>query len=232
MALRQLTASAPPTAWAAAPPTPASTSSKTIVGGPPLSTSRSANITRDSSPPDATFDKASTLDAGAAENRSSTSDPAPGRSSLSSHRDLHLRTAEGKGGQEGVQPGPEIGGGGPAPIAHLARSAADLVLGRAQVLHDFGPPLVHRDELGQALPCLLGEGQHLPRVLAVLASQLTQEPPTVLDRCEALLVGFHALAPITQGGDAVHQLGRTAAIRPATCPKGDRSSASIERAAC
>ena len=49
-------ASALPTATAAAPPIPASTSSKMSVGGDCVNTSRNANMTLASSPPEATFD--------------------------------------------------------------------------------------------------------------------------------------------------------------------------------
>ena len=90
-----------PTARAVWPPMPASTSSNTSVGGPPvLATAISASITRESSPPDAVSRSGAAGTPGLGAIRNSTcSAPVPANSSRSLQDDLERRVLHGQLGQ-------------------------------------------------------------------------------------------------------------------------------------
>ena len=119
---------------AAAPPTPASTSSKTMVCGPPMATRRMASMARASSPPEAALARGSTASPTLAPSAISIGSPVPS----GADPDLHPRPGHGQVGQALPHQRPELLGGlrsappapcprpRPAPSASSARVGLEL----------------------------------------------------------------------------------------------------------
>ena len=198
-----------PTATAASPPIPASTSSNTIVGGPSESTSRSASMTRDSSPPEATLDRLAGAHAGVG--GQPELDGLAGTGVLGGVRDvdLHARARQCErrpGARRPRRPAP-----GPRPGGHArARRAAP---------RQFDPGPV---ELGQTVR--RGPRRGLPArrprraISSRCASTSSSVSPYLRRSCtswcrrsrtcgQTFVVGLDHVGQAAQLGGAVRQLG-------------------------
>ena len=134
-----MAASALPTARAASPPTPASTSSNTSVGGAADSTRRVASIARASSPPDATFASGRAGSPAFAPRRNSTSAP------VGAVADAHLEAGARAGQARAGAPRPPLRASAPPPVAaDPSRSSARRrasIKARRSLPEDLASPL-------------------------------------------------------------------------------------------
>ena len=178
-----------PDARAASPPTPASTSSNTSVGGASLSTSRVASMTLASSPPDATFSSGRAASPGLAANSQPTSSPLPGPTVTSRRpREAPGRRDEMRRRRRARAPPPppgipetllgsgELGyGAGTLRLNSLRRSSLDS----------------HRRAAGGTAARTPSRQRAALRIFAV-----APEPaPASLNGCQALRIGFKTLCP-------------------------------------
>jgi len=191
---------------AAWPPTPASTSSKTSVGGPPepAKTTSIASITRDSSPPDAPFCRGRAGAPGCATRRSSTSSapsgPMPHSTPPTASDGSPRPTGRGATTLDvGVLAWPETvaprsrlranrsrprpGVSGRLSVASAATSSAS----RARSRVEFVEQLIGAVHIGPvAAGALVGPGDDAVDVLGVFTGERPQRGPPFVDLLEAV----------------------------------------------
>ena len=229
--LRLRACSRRPTSMAAAPPTPASTSSNTMVGtgSAPASTTWTASMTRDSSPPEAAWAMGRSGAPGlAASIRAHVVDPGraqgqghivaghrqTGRVRGAGQRELHARARHRQGGQLGGDLlGEPLRGsrallvqGDAAWSARRSRSAA-ICVARCSIRSSAPVRAAARPA------ACLRPGQHLADVRAVLAQQPTQVSLALLDGCQPPRIGLDVLGVAREVGSQLPQLGHDRADR-------------------
>ena len=198
--------SASPSASAAAPPTPASTSSKTIVGGPPSSTSLMANIARASSPPEAARANGWTRSPTLAPRNSSTGSPAPSDDTRTSRR----APAIARSPRCSSTCRPKSPAASRPHRTHGRRGLGQLRLRlRSPGRQPRRLPLRVLQH-GQPRRRLRRVRHHRGQVLAVLAPQLAQQPPALLDLGEPGRVVFPSFDRVAERTRHVGQLDRRA----------------------
>ena len=184
-----------PISTATAPPTPASTSSKTNVTEPPpsASTTSTASRTRDISPPEATLPRLRGALPGLAENsRSTWSDPVGPRSIVVSSNCSRACGIASAASSPRTRSTNTVAAAARASCSWTA-SSSSLLLQHGDPRGQLADPVVGLLEILESSDRPLGPGEHLVAARAVLAQQPGQLEPSLGDLLQPARLGLQAV---------------------------------------